>query len=215
MNPMSFSSTLRRVGIGIAALLVFGTGCAILPLHLVATPLPNIPATALLLDINPFPRGWTINQCYTSHCFSYAEASREFYRTGVPGHVIQNVFQFSSLETAQAKFQLYRETDFKKAPPPQSPSTDFLPPSEIIYRSPIADEYYFGCGVDVGVPACRALFRYRNYVVEFYLDLDSYLGYGLDYAGDGLELEQVEPILRAMDSQAGSVLGIPIPTRTP
>lgn len=207
MITMQSSSSLVRWGIGIVAVLVLESGCSILPVNALATPLPNVPATALLLDMDPFPKGWAMSQCYTSHCFSDTEALREFYLTGVPGHVNQYVFRLGSVESAQAKFKLYRETDFKKKPPPQLPSTDFLPPSEVTYRSPIADEYYLGCGVDI-VPACRAIFRYRNYLVEFYFDIDSGIG-------DGLKIQQVEPILRAMDEKASAVLGIPLPTRTP
>jgi hypothetical protein len=58
------------------------------------------------------------------------------------------------------------------------------------------------------VSACRALFRYRNFVIEFYMDIDA-------GQGDGLKMTEVEPILRAMDARASEVLGIPLPTATP
>jgi hypothetical protein len=157
-----------------------------------------------LLDTPAFPNGWTLNQCYSQHCFSDAEALREFGVVGVPGHVIQQVFKLGSAESAHAKFRTWREVDFRQRVPP---NVQLSPPSEITYRSPIADEYYLGCGVDK-VPACEAIFRFGNYFIYFYFDIDG-------GKGDGLKIQQVEPILRAMDERAATVLGIPLPTRTP
>jgi hypothetical protein len=138
-------------------------------------------------------------------------AQRTFGRLAIPGSAIQQVYRLDSIEAARAKFQRVREVDFRSRQPP---NLQFAPPAEITYRSPIADEYYFGCGVD-RVPACKAIFRYGNYYIEFYFNLDEYRGYGLDYEGDGLKLEQVEPILRAMDERAAAVLGLqPKPTKT-
>jgi hypothetical protein len=101
------------------------------------------------------------------------------------------------VEAAQTKFQTYREVEFREL---QSPNRTFRPPPEITYRSPIADEYYLGCGIDE-VPACRAIMRYGNYFIYFYFDID-------DGQGDGLKMEEVEPILRAMDARVTSVLGV-------
>jgi hypothetical protein len=78
------------------------------------------------------------------------------------------------------------------------PSIEFLPPPQITYRSPIADEQYLACGVDV-VPACRAGRRYERFFVEFYFSLDGWLWIGFGPEVTGVRIEEVEPILRAMD----------------
>ncbi|MCL4871886.1 MAG: hypothetical protein KJ063_23250 [Anaerolineae bacterium] len=92
-------------------------------------------------------------------------------------------------------------------PSARSPFSPFQPPPEISYRSPIADEQYLGCGVDV-VPGCRAGLRYGQYFIYFYFDIDG-------GKGDGLQIEEVEPILRAMDERASLLLGIPLEAENP
>mgnify|MGYP000477655184 CR=1 FL=1 len=216
MRVMSF---LQKSPIGVFIMMVLlGPGCTSVRFSGEGTPLPlsNIPAWHLLINADTFPEGWEADPCAPTDrlCFSGTHALRTFGRVAIPGHVIQQVYRFNSIEAAQAKFQRVWEVDFR---PRQPPNMQFAPPPEITYRSPSADEYYFGCGVD-RVPGCKALFRYGNYYIEFYFDLDEYRGYGLDDEGDGLRLEQVEPILRAMDEHAATVLGLrprAEPTRTP
>ncbi len=179
-------------------------------------PLPNIPAWHLLINADAFPKGWEADPCAPTDrlCFSGTHALRTFGRVEIPGHVIQQAYRFNAVEAAKAKFRRVREVDFR---PRQPPNLQFAPPSEITYQSPIADEYYFGCGVD-RIPACKAIFRYGNYYIEFYFDLDEYQGYGRDVEGDGLKIEEIEPILRAMDERAAAVLGLrprAEPTKTP
>jgi hypothetical protein len=110
------------------------------------------------------------------------------------------VFLFGSERRAKAKFQRYEET------------TSLSPPVEITYRSPIADEQYLRCGV-AKVPACWAGLRYKNYFVYFYFSLESRLDLdGNKIEAHGLKIEEVEPILRAMDERASELLGIPLPS---
>ncbi len=216
MRAMSF---LQKSLIGVFIMMVLlKTGCTSVRFSGESAPLPlsNIPAWHLLINADTFPKGWEADPCDSTDrlCFSETHALRTFGRVAIPGHVIQQVYRFNSIEAAQAKFHRVREADFR---PRQPPNMQFAPPPEITYQSPIADEYYFGCGVD-RVPACEAIFRYGNYYIEFYFDLDEYRGYGLDVEGDGLKLEQVEPILRAMDERAATVLGLRLraePTKTP
>lgn len=205
---------IRLVGAGVMILLALTISCVTQLGEPEPTLLPSVPAPALLLDERPFPKGWAVDPCgpNLSRCFRETYATQGLGRIGIAGNALQHVFRFENIAAAKAKFQRVREVDFARGR--NEPSTEFLPPTEIRYRSPIADEYYLGCGVDI-VPACRVIFRYGNYFIDFYLDLDSYLGYGLDHEGDGLRIEEVEPILRAMDERAASVLGIPLPTKTP
>lgn len=189
--------------------LVLAFGCAG-PFFLSApTPLPHVPAWQLLLDRDPFPPEWSIGPCTLSpRCRGESEAFREFGIVGVPGHVTQDVAAFSNIAGARAGYQSARGRGIFQ--PQQPPDAQFKPPAEITYRSLVADEFYLGCGVDI-VPGCEALYRYGNYFVEFYFSIDG-------GKGDGLEIHQVVPILRAMDERAMSVWGLkpqPESTRVP
>ncbi len=214
---MILSTRLRTVGMGVVVLALLATNCAVLFGDQEPTSLPNVPAPELLLDSQPFPKGWEVDPCGPdpSRCFRESYATRSFGRFAIPGHVLQHVYRFGNVAAAKAKYQRVREVDFGKGR--NEPSSEFLPPAEIAYRSPIADEYHLGCGVDI-VPACKAIFRYGHYFIDFYFDLDSYREYGLDSEGDGLKIEEIELILRAMDERAAVVLGLrprAEPTKTP
>jgi len=181
--------------------------------------IPQSPAWHLLLpDAQAFPQDWDVDPCTLSRkCFGETEAYRVYGIVGVPGHVIQHVHRLGGLASAQAMFRRAREVDFKKSSPPRVPSSEFLPPPEITYRSPIADEYYLGCGVDI-VPGCIAIFRYGHYFIEFFFNVDKGYVDGVEIKGNGLKIEEVEPILRAMDERAAAVLGLrprAEPTKTP
>jgi hypothetical protein len=187
-------------------------------------PAPAVPTGDLLLDEDPFPEEWEVFSC-EPHCDRRernGESGRSFGVVDVPGHVIQDVFYFDGEWAAKIKFRRYEETDLPDAVDPNSvrtPRTVFSPPPEIEYRSPIADDQYLGCGIDV-VPACRAGLRYGNYFIYFYFDLRS--SYYFDYLdevqaekmlGDegGLTLLQVEAILRAMDEHYAEQFDLEIP----
>jgi hypothetical protein len=103
-------------------------------------------------------------------------------------------------------FQRSREADFSKHAPPQVPSTDLLPPPGS-YQSPLADNYYFGCGVNIE-PRCQASMRYGNYFVSFFFTVDRGEADGVTIVGEGLTIAQVEPVLRALDARIAERLGI-------
>ena len=162
-------------------------------------PTPSIPASELILDTKAFPPDWILDPC-EPHCEpEVLSALQSFGIVGIPGHVIQEVLYLGYEDAAHDEFQSFRRAYFGKSDT-RSPSTDFLPPPEVSYRSPIADEQYLGCGVDV-VPACRAILRYDSYLVYFYFSLDKGFADGKVIETDGLTIEQVEPILRAMDER--------------
>lgn len=205
---ISEESAIRIKNVGAFLLVLAINGCTPLFSSPTATPPLQVPAWELILDDQAFPEGWSVFPCGPpeSACqrqYREAISYRDFGRVGIAGHVAQEVSRLESISAARSNFQIAREVDFRKSKT-RSPSTEFLPPAEISYRSPIADEYYLGCGVDV-VPACRAILRYGNYFVYFYFSVD-------DGNGEGLKTEEIEPILRAMDERAALVLGIPLPS---
>lgn len=190
-----------KLGLVLVVATLLLSGCFGVPYSLSGDPIPvnppDVPTSDLLLDESPFPSGWQIDLCepYCDRDRFLGESSRTFGRIGIPGHIIQDVFYYRTERDAEAKFQRYDET------------TGHSPPPEISYLSPIADEQYLRCGVDKrsGIENCRAARRYGNYFIYFYFDLDQ----GYD---DGLpSIEDVEPILRAMDERVSEQLGIPLP----
>jgi len=215
---MTQSTNFRTAGVKTVMLLGFVvTSCVALFGDHEPTSLPNVPAPELLLDSRPFPKGWEVDPCGPdpSRCFRASYATRSFGRFAIPGHVLQHVYRFGNVAAAKVKYQRVHEVDFGKGR--NEPASEFLPPAEIAYRSPIADEYYLGCGVDI-VPACEAIFRYGNYFIEFFFNVDKGYVDGVEIKGNGLKIEEVEPILRAMDERAAAVLGLrphAEPTQTP
>lgn len=155
---------------------------------------PGLPTSELLLSETPFPDGWQIDPP-SERDISPSQSSRTLGRIGISGNVLQDVFYYRTEKDAAAKFQRYKETE---------PDT-FTAPTEIDYRSPIADEQYLYCGADHrNITGCVAARRYGNYFIYFYFDLDQ--GYN-----DGLSsIEEVEPILQALDELVAERLSIPL-----
>jgi hypothetical protein len=203
MNPKRLNTTTSaRTGLALIWLLyaVLAVACMIElgdPLRgPKPAPAPVIPPSALILDATSFPTGWDIVPC-EPNC-DQAERSgaalRTFGKQGTPGHVVQEVMHFADENAAHTKFQTYMQSNLSEfTPESRSPYVPFKPPPEITYLSPFADEQYLGCGVDV-VLACRAGRRYGSYFVYIYFDIDG-------GKGDGLQISEVEPILRALDER--------------
>lgn len=203
---------ISRFTLVLVLILGVGTGCTSWSSRS-APNLPVVPAHDLLVDIQPFPDRWAVNPCEPACERDHGDihAERSFAVPDVPGHVLQDVFRLESVAAAQAKFQTYREVDFRQHPPPQVPSSELLPPADVSYHSPIADEYYLGCGVHI-VPACRAIIRYGNYFVSFFFDVNQGTADGVLITTDeGLEISDIEPILQALDQQVAARLGLPLP----
>jgi hypothetical protein len=154
-------------------------------------PVPSVgvPASDLLLDNQPFPLGWIVFPC-DPDCGDAERADiarRDFVGpANGPGHALQDVFHFANEDDALAKFKRYEA------------SVAYSSPLEVTYLSPIADEQFLHCGLDE-ISGCRAGLQYGNYFVYFYFDID-------DGEGRGLGIEEVEPILRAMDERVIELL---------
>lgn len=104
--------------------------------------------------------------------------------------MIQEVYHFKSAHEAHAKFQLYREVEFRKATT-RTPSTDYVVPADIAYASTLADESYLACGID-SVSVCKLVARYRNIFIFFYFVVD-------DEMSDGLTHAEIELIVNSLD----------------
>lgn len=197
-----------------------GLACTItIPLGTDSDPAPAVPTSDLLLPVEAFPDGWSIELC--NRCEENGESYRIFDVSGKPGHVIQHVFYFADGGEAEKKFRTYRASDLVEATHEVAqPSTVLRRPPDITYGSPIADQQYLACGVDI-MPICRAGLRYGNYFVYFYLQLKrSYyydylepdeVGNKASYDTAGLTLSEVETVLRAMDEHYAELFGVSIP----
>jgi hypothetical protein len=170
-------------------------------------PAPGVAASELLLDAGSFPTGWQVHPC-EPHCDRAersSEARRTFAIVDIPGHVNQTVLHHGSANSAHTVFESYRDSDLSSSTPEaRSPFVPFSLPDEIAYSSPFADEQYLGCGIDV-IPACVAGRRYGQYFVHFFFVID-------DGNGVGLKINEVEPILRAMDERYAELFDILLPT---
>jgi hypothetical protein len=183
---------------------LLGVGCTNFSSGPRPTALPALPARDLLLDTRAFPQGWVAGPCAPDCSRSEGEthALRSFYLIGIPGQVLQEVVRLESVQAATAMFQRARQTDFRDR---VSPNRQFVPPPEIPYRSPIADAYYFGCGIDE-VPACKMIMRKGNYFISVFLNVDRG-----EVDGHGLKITNIEPILRAVDARVAARFSIPLP----
>lgn len=162
-----------------------------------------IHAKELLLDHQAFPSAWQVNSCEPSceRRERIRESARSFGRVGLPGKVIQDVFVFPTNGAAEQFFQSEQEAYFA---PRTLPDVTLTAATQIEYRGS-ADQYAIGCDQQQEF-FCRAVLRYGNYVIKFYLDIDA----GYD---NGLQLADIAPILRATDLRVAQKLSVPSPYR--
>jgi hypothetical protein len=176
--------------IGTTFLLV---GCSIFKLQ-PSVPVPTIPASAFLLEADVFPKKWVS----FSDESGVMVAGRSFGIPNAPGQVFQEVYRRPNNKKASEKFEVYLEGEFNVSIKYQ-PAVPFAPPLEIPFKSKIADEYYFACGVNE-VPQCKMLARYRNYFVFFYFDLSTKESLG------GLTYSEIEHVLESLESKVSEAL---------
>jgi len=178
-------------------------GCQAIPMwEPTPTPPPGwrSPVSALLVEDNAFPEGWvrerefpdtpdpTINHVY-----------RQWWgKARGAGAAGQAIWRAYTIEDARKKYTELRQQSMllpDYTPSPWDFYGEFKPPSEIGFRSQIADEFYLACGWLYGAQ-CHAIARYRNYVSYLSLDLEAeHEGYKMV----GLTYTEIESVVRAMD----------------
>lgn len=175
-------------------------------------PLVVVSARELLINDAAFPPSWDADPCAPDCDRAEGErkAGRTFGLRATAAKATQNVSRLPSVAEAHATFERSRAVDFRTGNPLREPSSDLIPPPEITYQSPLADEYYFGCGVDV-IPLCQVSTRYGQYFIEFFFYMERGVADGvvIEEKG-GLDITEVEPILRALDDHVGARLGLPL-----
>ena len=161
-------------------------GCASGPTVAVASPSPR----EFLLGADVFPAGWD-GPSFSQDEESEVMSTRSFYKPNEVGHAYQDIYRRSNDWSASDQYKTYLESDFKS----------LVPPAEIAFRSKIADEYYFACGVDL-VTTCRMIARYHNYFVYFYFDLSTKEQPG------GLTYAQIEHVLEAFENRVTTLFRV-------
>lgn len=177
-------------------------GCVIVIGDPVTVPANDVPASDLLLNEEPFPRQWQVNPCdpYCDGAERADEAGRTFGIIDVPGHVVQHVYHYGSVQAARKKFR--RSESTKPYPPPPVP----------LYESVFADEQYLRCEIKEEIPDCHVGLRYGSYFVYFYFILaESYTNWEGRTLHIGLSFDEVDHVLRAMDQQFAEQFDLSLP----
>jgi hypothetical protein len=159
-----------------------------------STSATQIPASAFLLGSNVFPSGWK----FESSEDGIIVAGRDFYLPKAYGHSFQEIYRRPNDNEASKKFKVYLEGEFNVSGTHQ-PAQPFSLPPEITFKSKIADEYYFACGIDV-IPQCKMLARYQNFFVFLYFDLSTKNELG------GLTYTEIQRVLEALEAKASDLL---------
>jgi hypothetical protein len=187
-------------------LAIFITGCEQGALRRVASP-PfgwRSPVAELLLDEGSFPNGWQIDLEFPQdHLMdpTINHVGRELWnpQKGSAG-ISQSIWRAYSFKDAKEKYSELRQKLLfspRFTPSPYDFYVEFRPPSELDYKSQIADEFYMACGWVVWA-YCDVVARYRNYCVELRLDLEANYQ---EHVRDGLTYAEIETALKVMDSK--------------
>ena len=141
---------------------------------------------SLLLDKSLLPNG-TYVEPLVSPIPDKPEESAEQGFYYAPDHVIYEVIRWNSVSAAKYEYVsvLRSAFDVDKYMGP------WETPSELIYTSPIADNYYLACGIDQYEYQCRMIATYNEYSV--------YLKAGISQ--QGITYSTVGKILQVIDEQ--------------
>jgi hypothetical protein len=173
--------------------------------YIAVTPRSRIcPIRTLVLDASPFPPGASAGTLLSPaprgplEFESSQTASRAIYLRG--GIAVYSVFRYRTAARAAEEFRWDREVKFteRSAGPGGLPALGpWNTPTELTYRSPIAQQFYVGCGPEGDVPTCRMIARYAEYYV--------YLNVQMSAAN--MTIEALEDVLRAIDDKMAGCLG--------
>jgi hypothetical protein len=187
-----------RILLGAAILLCLGTLASCAP-H--KPPEHDCPIEALVLDERAFPSGSRAARLLSPlpHA-AWTSAGRTIdLPMGVANH---HVYQFRTAELAVQEYSKRKKTQFAEDEHRGPWST----PSEIAYRSPLADQYCVACGQDWGLALCIMVARYDEYFVLVTAQMSE----------DGMTYGDLEKVFRAVDERMSGCLSRPLaPAATP
>jgi len=167
-----------------------------------STPLPgwDSPIDDLFLTLDDLPAGWQSKSAIpiTKADPTINVNSRDWYQVGSSISVYQIIWRASTIENAQTRYVDRIENEFRT---PQTPVpsyrtfSEFTTPSEISFRSKVADEFYVVCGWS-DLSYCEVVARYRNYVTILRMDAKSQCE---NKTAEGLSYSEIGKIIMAMD----------------
>lgn len=167
------------------------------------TPLPGwrSPVSDFFVDESAFPEGWRVG--YPENASTDPTINHVWQEWWGPPEesclVGQSIWRGYTARDVEGKFDSLRRSQFKPSRPlpPDTLFVPFEPPAEIGFRSEVADEFYLACGW-WRLAYCEVIARYRNYVVELWLDREAvYEG----HVSQGLTYPEIERVIRAMDAR--------------
>jgi hypothetical protein len=202
---------LRWCASALLSLAVLAVGCKDLETSRLGPSPPGwrSPVAELLLDETDLPEGWQGDLEFPEGRITdptINHAAQEWWNPekGSAG-IMQSIWRAYTIEDAQEKYAELRQSPVllsRFTPSPYDYYVEFHPPSEISFQSQIADEFYIACGWIVW-PYCEVVVRYRNYVVDMRLDLETE---DEGRATHGLTYEEIETAIEAMDAKFAEAL---------
>src|SRR5688572_16651698 len=126
------------ISVLVLSFLLLASGCGIMEQQADNSQLPAVPVRNLLIDNAAFPTDWVVTGTDCVRDCKSGEGDlfdrRTFGREAMTGHVDQEIYRLATTSRAQAKFETNRRNAFQKSH--ILPSTDYIPPPQVAYRSP-------------------------------------------------------------------------------
>ncbi len=172
----------------------FLKGCYILQ----TPPARDCPIERLVLDERVFPGEATAEPILSPLPRAAWESAGRgvFLKTG--GSFLHDIYRYRTAERAAREFEKRKRLIFVET----ATSGPWETPSEVTYRSPIADRYYLACGMEHKIYMCFMLAQYE----EYYVLLNAHIEGGMTF-------EALEQALRAIDERMARCLGKPWPPK--
>lgn len=158
----------------------------------------------LLLEDRDFPEGWARMRDHPVGSLTDASINHVYRswwdREQGEGITEQAIWRAYSIEDAMRKYQELLQNPLLTArytPSPDEYYIEFKIPSDIVYKSLLADESLIACGRRIW-EFCDVIIRYKNYIVEIRIDLETNYG---GYISHGLTNDEIERVLAAVDGK--------------
>ena len=158
------------------------------------------PVYELILDDSSLPKDWFV--LFPEDTSTDPTVNHVARIWGHPdgAHAEEVLWRSLTISGAKAKYaELVNQPPLHSGlkPFPTDFVVEFRPPTDIAFRSQIADQYYLACGWIIWA-YCEIAARYRNYVVDFRLDRQAELQH---HYSAGLTGADIELLLKTMDAR--------------
>jgi len=157
---------------------------------------PPCPIEDLMIDISLFPTGWFRGDLPSKRGAPIRWGIDKLgvsFTTQEYGGAIQVVYRGRNLNHAEKGYSNLSESWFHL----QDDEGDWYVPSEFNYKSPIADQYRFGCSIHQpsGFQTCQMSAQHQVYLIRFVAGMSSLMTYN-----------DLDRILRTIDEKMAQCL---------